>query len=345
MRYSGLTACHPFPDLGVVAVGPSDDGLIAKLDERGVLYFPYSSQDNGLTWTPRDTSEDTREWPRAVIQEQDTVNTPRGVYEATPSGIVLQTDAGRSTVYSTAHLESSVNLWVQAQKTKHLEYRSPTIRPRSIAYDPHSGNVIAAMGIMGVAVGKPDGSWTPAVVGPYAPVDFSTLTKIGALLSEPNYWASALALPLSLIAAALFPRLWKVESGCVELLLALFVVTSVVISIVLLGWTGSTRFDSNALSEIEIVTALLGGLSLFLVSPVLVAVLTDVGRLPLGPVVISYTVMVILLTLSLLAWLLTGWPFVLSVLLAVALCIGTAIILGRHMHIVLPERDRRAHRP
>ncbi len=199
------------------------------------------------------------------------------------------------------------------------------------------------MGTMGITIGAPDGSWTPVAVGPYAPVDFSILGKVKTLLSEPNFWATILALPMAMVAATLFPRLWKTDSGCGDLLIALLVVTSMVMSIVLLGWTGSANFDNSSSSVVRgLGTVLLCVVSFLLAYPAITATLTGDQKIPLRPVVVGYAAMAGLVGLSLFAWLLVGGPFMLFAFLAVALCVVAAVVLGRHVHLVLPARERRA---
>ena len=219
-------------------------------------------------------------------------------------------------------------------------------RPYSVAYDPNSGNVIAAMGTMGITVGAPDGSWTPVAVGPYAPVDFSILGKVRTLLSEPNFWATILALPLSVVAATLFPRLWKTDSGGGDLSIALLVFTSMVMSIVLLGWTGSADFDNSSSSVVRgLGTVLLCVVSILFAGPAIAAALTGEQRIPLRPVVLGYVAMAGLVALSFFAWQLVDWSFILFAFVTVVLCIVAAVVLGRHVHLILPARERRGVRP
>lgn len=53
---AGAIACEPIYDMGVVAVAPLDERLIAITLEAGIVYdykFSYNSQDGGLTWSER----------------------------------------------------------------------------------------------------------------------------------------------------------------------------------------------------------------------------------------------------------------------------------------------------
>ena len=214
---AGAIACGSV-DYGVMAVGASNEGLIAITHASGgggfggylpANYgFAYSSQDGGLTWRQRDTpGEIPAEW-----QQQDDwryrnhqVDTPRGSYRIDGSDIQLHTPDGKyQTVYSAAHLQSPINQRVQAESIDGVgSIIEPSSGPVSITYDPPSGNLIAAMGILGVVVGTPSGSWTTAGVGIYYPLDFSGATRVGALLSSISLWAAALAFPFSMIALAL----------------------------------------------------------------------------------------------------------------------------------------------
>ena len=72
--------------------------------------------------------------------------------------------------------------------------RAITKAPYSITYDPESGNVVAAMGLLGVVVGSPDGRWTPVAVGDYSPVEFSLRAKLRLISME--HWSSILVIAL-----------------------------------------------------------------------------------------------------------------------------------------------------
>ena len=113
--------------------------------------------------------------------------------------------------------------------------------PVSINYDPPSGNVIAAMGILGAVVGTPDGSWTEVEVGRYYPLNFSGFTRVGALLSSSDLWWAVLAFPFSMMAIVFtvtsivrnFPP--SVLGGCVFIFVILpLVILSALLAAVLL---------------------------------------------------------------------------------------------------------------
>lgn len=328
-----LTACGT--EVGVVAVGPTDDGLIAMTASYGTHgsqeLFPYRSHDGGLTWTSRDMTGDTYEWPRAIIPEQDAVSTPRGVYTVDPTGIVLRTDTDERTVYSTAYLQSSGNLWLQSKQTEHLGKREPSTIPRSVTYDPETGNVIAAMGILGVVVETPDEHWTPVEVGPYTPVDFSALARVETLLSDLKFWITVLTLPLSMLAAALYSKLLlRGDIGFVEVLLALLTAASVGLASVLLSWTDDAFLSLRP--DIELVRSwLFAAASVLFATPAIMAGLARQPRAPWRPILLGYAAMVVLVTLSLLGCMLMDWPFGVSVLLVVVMWLGTTIALARHL--------------
>ena len=63
------------------------------------------------------------------------------------------------------------------------------------------------MGIQGVLVGAPDGTWTMYAVADYSPVDFSFVGKITLLLSRSEFWVMAFTLSLSMTLLALVATL------------------------------------------------------------------------------------------------------------------------------------------
>ena len=147
----------------------------------------YESADGGVIW------QSSNKWPeRPDAFSELSIDTPRGSFEIQEYGIVhTSSDGNTRIVYSTEHLKSNAAQWVQKRATSHLpgindgigysDSQEITTQPHGILYDPHSGNVIAAMGILGVVVGMPDGEWRPVEVGPYQPVNFSFMDKVRLL--------------------------------------------------------------------------------------------------------------------------------------------------------------------
>ena len=70
-------------------------------------------------------------------------------------------------------------------------YRQTTL-PRDITYAAAGGNVIVAMGQLGVAVGLHGGEWREVAVGDNYPRDFSFAGKLNPL-TETGFWGGALA--------------------------------------------------------------------------------------------------------------------------------------------------------
>ena len=126
------------------------------------------------------------------------VETPRGRYTITSSGVSRLDDNGRSeSVYSTRYLKWGNNSWMQQQSTRDWGKREIAKEPASITFDEQSGNVIVAMGIQGVAVETPEGDWVRRAVGGYPPTDFSFANKLRVLLSFASPWTLPLALALT----------------------------------------------------------------------------------------------------------------------------------------------------
>ena len=94
-------------------------------------------------------------------------------------------------------------MWAQIHATQYVGARNITSEPGGMAYDEASGNLVVAMGILGLLVGTSDGEWTSYAVGRYRRTDFSFLGKTQLLLSSIGFWSSSLALSLSKTGVAL----------------------------------------------------------------------------------------------------------------------------------------------
>lgn len=189
----------PIPYIGTEHVEVTEEaGLIAFEDFEGDWYY-VSSPDGGLTWTSEFT-----EWETYLEPNLD-VYTPRGQYILEGPDIVrVGPENERVTVYSTAYLQQPGNMWFQNEDTAQFGHRVLASEPRSIAHDPATGNVVAAMGLQGVVVGTPDEQWQRASVGPYTPTDFSFASKSTRLLFNLPFWLASIALTLSMLGLSLF---------------------------------------------------------------------------------------------------------------------------------------------
>lgn len=148
---------------------------------------PSVSEDGGLTWGG---AGDRLDWGY-YDGTNARVETPRGTYFIEGAVVYRESGGERREAYSAAHLSQSANRWAQALDAPSCEPRLTT-HPKDITYDPASGNVIVAMGLMGVAVGLPSGEWREVAVGWSYPRDFSFAGKMG-LLTENGFWVGALA--------------------------------------------------------------------------------------------------------------------------------------------------------
>ena len=178
---ASAACCDGYQSGGVSNVAVADGGAVIADNP------PSVSADGGLTWGG---AGERLDWGYdAGINAS--VETPRGTYFI--EGAVVYREAGgeRREAYSAAHLSQSANRWAQALDAPSCEPRLTT-HPKDITYDPASGNVIVAMGLMGVAVGLPSGEWREVGVGWSYPRDFSFAAKLG-LLTENGFWAGALA--------------------------------------------------------------------------------------------------------------------------------------------------------
>ncbi len=158
----------------LMATEPSKNGgMIYASDD--LRYYFYESSDGGFTWQSGNPSE------RFDFSIRQSVDTPRGRFEIGEHGIMhISGDGSASTAYSTKHLKSGSSGWLQQRAMSPIAI---TTGPYGILYDPQSDNVIAAMGILGVVVGTPDGEWTPVAVGPFRPISLSFIEKVQALMT------------------------------------------------------------------------------------------------------------------------------------------------------------------
>ena len=187
---------------GVDTFALTDDGAviaaIAAGDRLGeaTIYETYVSRDGGMSWSQYDGLMPDFHTSQSAL-------TPRGVYVTDGLGVARISGYGhRELAYSTEYLRGDANEWLQEYDTQNIGYyRVLAKHPRNIIYHADSGNVIAAMGIQGVAVETPDGRWHKIAVGPYAPTEFSFSAKTRALI-ESGWVVGGIALALSLSALA-----------------------------------------------------------------------------------------------------------------------------------------------
>ena len=189
----------------------------------------YRSLDGGVSWDSGSTER--------VQWGGRSAETPAGLYTIQGSDLILIGPDGASRIaYASSYLQEEANLWAQEHSTTQLGLREMATGPLSIVYDKRTGNVIAAMGIQGVVVGRPDGMWTRYAVGRYSPTDFSFFAKTRLLLSNVGFLAAALAISLSMTGVALslsqyrrqdFPLLAGVPVSVLSLLIVLPVALAV----------------------------------------------------------------------------------------------------------------------
>ena len=176
---AAVGCCCGYQPGGVWDVAIADDG-------RAVADHPPSaSADGGLTWSGASSGEysPTADW----VRNAQSVETPRGTYFISGAKVYRNEGGTAREVYSAAHLSQSANRWALALDLSSCE-DALTTRPLDIAYHAASGNVIVAMGQLGVAVGMPGGEWREVAVGDNHPRDFSFAGKM-RLLTETGFWA------------------------------------------------------------------------------------------------------------------------------------------------------------
>lgn len=195
---ASVATSAPSPDHGIRSVGAAEDTGVYALRYQGHhpeaisgLRPTYHSADGGLTWRGVPEGVDRVPWGASSVE------TPRGRYALDGPRLVRIAGGQRQVVYSADYLGKAGNVWVQKHATSHLNERELTSEPQALAYDPRSGNVIVALGLLGVLLETADGELTHVAAGRYAPVDFSLVGKTRLLVSHAPFWAAALAVALS----------------------------------------------------------------------------------------------------------------------------------------------------
>ena len=193
---AAVACCDGYEPGGVLNVSAAGEG-IAIADNP-----PSVSSDGGLTW--RGASWDEYSATADGERSAQSVETPRGTYFIDGAKVYLSEGGTAREVYSAAHLSQSANRWALAHTLSQCE-SVLTTGPNDIAYDAASGNVIVAMGQLGVAVGLPGGEWREVAVGDNYPRDFSFAGKMN-LLTETGFWLGALAAAFAVggVAVALY---------------------------------------------------------------------------------------------------------------------------------------------
>jgi hypothetical protein len=174
----------------------------------------YDSQDGGLTWTSANRPGVNQQTYQAFANRVEartpwTTSDPNDsqiVYRFTPGqGIERSTDGGNSWIS-----ELSLQPLTEAQQKYYRRYTQGNPRimqgPFESAVDPHTGNVIASMGVEGVLVRTPDGQWQWVNVGDYGHVNPAGIDTLGVL--------DALELWLGVILAGLLFGVGAWASGC-----------------------------------------------------------------------------------------------------------------------------------
>ena len=110
------------------------------------------------------------------------VDTPRGTYSIHGTNILRSDSRSSEIVFSTIIKNESRDLLALRASTINLGERVISVSPYSIYYDEARGNVILAMGLQGVIIGKPDGTWERKPVEDLKPLDYSIASRLSTLL-------------------------------------------------------------------------------------------------------------------------------------------------------------------
>ena len=168
----------------------------------------YESRDAGISW------QDTGLTQEIQCAEDTTpsvkTDTQQGEYQIEGTNVIRVLEGEHSTVFSTEHWNSPLNRLLLERIThdlwKHkgeIHHRKIPDGPLAIIHHPQTGNIVIALGLLGIATLHPDGTVTQSSAGPYRPVDLSPPARVTAFLNEPVTWAAGIALAAVSLALAL----------------------------------------------------------------------------------------------------------------------------------------------
>lgn len=173
------------------------------------------------------------EWEQKVSRRF--VDTPRGIFTIHQGTNIHRSYNGvGEIVFSTIIKNERRDQIALRASTINHGYSDTSVSPYSIFYDEPSGNVILAMGLQGVIIGKPDGTWERTPVEELKPLDYSIASRLTTLLriTELIFISAGLAASFMVFSLILTTRS-SVTSG-ESLLVSLTALIPVAVSIIAL---------------------------------------------------------------------------------------------------------------
>ncbi len=316
-------ADSPATNYGIVCVHiDATPALIA-----GDTYSRYISQDGGLTW--QTSSFDNSRCGAGIdvvslfkdpnnAQVQYRFISQRSIERSIDDGQTWQTE------YNLMQLSD-------AQAAYYTRNQASVVArpgPFEVAFDPTSGNVVAAMGFDGVLVRPRDGQWRWINIGSYSHADLTRIDQIVSLLAYDLLLALALAfLSIGAWARALTHRR---VNRIGQLLAWLFWIGASIAT--LPAFNGG---ETKGLIIYPIILALL--LSLFVGLRGIDAIFVQNTKL-LSRSVMAALLTAILFTLPFFVWTQNGIPFYDSALLyALVLTLATSVMMYRYLRALWIE--------
>ena len=192
--FATVATSYQVTDTGIESVGIGGDGTIVAAGKEFDRPYQYRSTDAGFTWQPVEVTTN-------VNWGSEEVETRRGKYVVRGSEVLVLTVHGeRELIFSAADPQKQAKSRVQEPAATQSGRSRIDAKAYGIVYDERSGNLIAAMGHEGVAVGSSDGRWASVAVGEYGPTDYSSRSQTLVLLSAISLLATAIALSASMTA-------------------------------------------------------------------------------------------------------------------------------------------------
>lgn len=203
---SSVGECYPKEGLNRIGTINGSTLLLGEYTtgrDGGSIEKTYLSGDGGLTWEPAHN----RDWGSLPTDAPSKfAGTDQGHWELRGTEIVQIVGDQVQETHRVDYLQDRANQVLHHRANPGLDI-DRTTEPYAIAYHYPSGNLVAAMGWDGALVIASDGTRSRIAVGEYIPTDFSVSARLRLMLTQVDFWVSALMVAISFTALGIIlPR-------------------------------------------------------------------------------------------------------------------------------------------